>query len=335
MKVARCFRYGPPETVQLVDVPRPEPGNNEVLVRIHAATVSSADWRLRSGSIPRGFGTITRLVFGLRRLRQPILGTEFSGTVWSLGSGARRFKVGDPVIGFPGSEFRSHAEFRLMREDGRLVPKPAALSHPKAAALCFGGTTALHYLRDRARLQAGQSILILGGAGSVGSAAIQLAQYFGASVSATSSADNLSLLRELGAASAFDYHVYDYSGGGLFYDVILDTVGASTFASACKALRPGGLYLAISADLMGTLRGLRRGPRGQRQMAGPAPERTADIAWLANLAAEGRYRPVVDQCLPFHDIVQAHARVETGRKRGNVVLTMPEMNLTSSGAFTS
>ncbi len=324
MQAAFCTRYGPPETVQLVELPTPTPKAHEVLIRIRASTVSSADWRLRSGKMPRGFGVISRLVFGLRRLRQPILGTEFCGTIAALGPEVTRFKVGDTVIGFAGAAMRCHADYRTMREDGALAPKPAGLSDAEAAALCFGGTTALHFLRDKARLQPGQSVLILGGAGSVGSAAVQIARHLGAVVSTTSSAANLDLLRSLGAAHTLDYHTEDFTRAGPRFDLIMDTVGASTFDEACRALRPGGLYLAIAADLSGMLAGFRRGPGGRRQVGGPAPERPADVAWLADLAARGHYRPVIDGSFPLAQIAAAHARVETGHKRGNVVVTMTD-----------
>jgi NADPH:quinone reductase-like Zn-dependent oxidoreductase len=323
MKAAFCSRYGAPDTVRIVDLATPAPRAGEVLIRIRASTVASADWRLRSGRMPRGFGLISRLVFGVRRLRQPVLGTELCGTIAAVGPGVTRFQPGDAVVGFAGTGLRCHAEYRVMRADAALVPKPANLDDAQAAALCFGGTTALHYLRDRARLQPGQSVLILGGAGAVGSAAIQLAKHLGASVSATGSTANLDLLRALGADHSLDYRAHDFSAGGPRYDHILDTVGATTFGPACRALRPGGCYLAVAADLPGLLAGLRRGPQGQRQLSGPAPERPADVAWLADLAAQGRYRPVIDSCYPLAHIARAHARVETGRKRGNVVVTMP------------
>jgi NADPH:quinone reductase-like Zn-dependent oxidoreductase len=324
MQAACCTRYGPPETVQLVDLPTPTPKANEVLIRLHASTVASGDWRLRSGKMPRGFGVISRLVFGLRRLRQPILGTEFCGTITALGPHVTRFKTGDAVIGFPGVAMRCHAEFRTMREDAALALKPAALTDAQAAALCFGGTTALHYLRDKARLQPGQSVLILGGAGSVGSASVQIAKHLGAVVSTTSSAANFDLLRSLGAIRTLDYRTEDFTHAGPLYDVIMDTVGASSFGEACRALRSGGLYLAIAADLSDMLTGLRQGPQGQRQLGGPAPERPADVAWLADLATQGHYLPVIDSVFPLAQIAAAHARVETGHKRGNVVVTMSD-----------
>jgi len=322
MKAALCTRYGAPDTVRIVELPTPIPGANEVLVRIHASTVASGDWRLRSGRMPRGFGLISRLVFGLRRLRQPILGTEFSGTVTALGPGVTRFEVGDAVVGFAGAGMRCHAEYRVMPEGAALVRKPADLSDPEAAALCFGGTTALHYLRDKARLQPGQTVLILGGAGAVGSAAVQIARHLGATVDTTSSAANLALLRSLGAAHSFDYRAHDFTGDGPRYDVVMDTVGASSFGHACHALRPGGRYLAIAGDLPAMLAGLRKGPQGRRQLSGPAPERPADVAWLADLAAQGSYRPIIDSIYPLAQVAEAHARVETGHKRGNVVLTL-------------
>ncbi len=323
MQAALCTRYGAPDTVRIVDLPTPTPQANEVLIRIHASTVASGDWRLRSGTMPRGFGLISRLVFGLRRLRQPILGTEFSGTITATGPGVTRFQPGDAVVGFAGTTMRCHAEYRVMKEDAALALKPANLSDAQAAALCFGGTTALHYLRDKAHVRPGHSVLILGGAGAVGSAAVQIAKHLGAVVSTTSSAANLELLRSLGADHTLDYRTQDFTHDGPRYDVIMDTVGASTFGQTCKALRPGGLYLAIAADLPGMLAGLRQGPQGQRQLTGPAPERPADVAWLVDLAAQGHYLPVIDRSYPLAQIAEAHARVETGHKRGNVVVTMP------------
>lgn len=325
MKAALCTRYGAPDTVRIVDLPTPTPQAHEVLIRIHASTVSSGDWRLRSGTMPRGFGLIARLIFGLRRLRQPILGTEFSGTITATGPGVTRFKSGDAVVGFTGAGMRCHAEYRTMPETAALALRPSNLNEAQAAALCFGGTTALHYLRDKARVQPGQSVLILGGTGSVGSAAIQIAKHLGTVVSATSSAANLDLLRRLGTDHTLDYRTQDFTRDSPRYDVIMDTVGASTFGWACRALRPGGLYLAIAAGLPGMLAGLRKGPQGQRQLTGPAPELPADVAWLAELAAQGHFLPVIDRSYPLELIAEAHARVETGHKCGNVVVTMNDM----------
>jgi len=321
MKAAFATRYGGPDTVQIRDIPTPQPKPNEVVVRIHASTVASADWRMRSGQAPRGFGLMIRLIFGLRRLRQPILGTEFSGTIAAIGANVTRFQTGDAVIGFTGAGMRCHAEYRVMDQNAALALKPGNLSDAQAAALCFGGTTALHYLRDKAHLQPGQSILILGGAGSVGSAAVQIARHMGAQISTTSSASNHALLQSLGAIHTLDYQSSDYTKTGP-YDIIMDTVGASNFRSACRALKPGGQYLAVAGDLPGMLGGLRKGPQGQRQRSGPAPERRSDVEWLTNLATQGHYTPVIDDIYPFDQIAAAHARVETGHKRGNVVVSM-------------
>jgi NADPH:quinone reductase-like Zn-dependent oxidoreductase len=323
MKAAICTRYGPPNTVRILEIPTPVAKPNEVLIRIHATTVSSGDWRLRSGCMPRGFGLISRLVFGLKKLRQPILGTELSGIITQVGTAVTRYKTGDAVVGFAGVSMRCHAEYCALRENAALTLKPAGLTHAEAAALCFGGTTALHYLRDKAHLKPGQSLLILGAAGSVGSAAVQIARHFGADVTTTSSAANHELLRSLGAARCLDYHTQDFSREEQRYDVILDTVGASHFRHACPSLRPGGRYLAVAGDLPGMIAGLRAGPDGKRQLSGPAPERPADVAWLVDLAERGHYRPVIDSTYPFAQIADAHARVETGHKRGNVVVTLP------------
>ncbi|NCO86136.1 MAG: NAD(P)-dependent alcohol dehydrogenase [Rhodobacterales bacterium] len=322
MKAAVVTRYGPPEVVRIADLPMPQPGPGEVLIRIHASTVASGDWRLRSGTAPRGFGLIIRLAFGLRGPRQPVLGTELSGIVEATGPGVTRFAPGDAVLAFCGVTMRCHAEYRVVKADAAIVAKPATLSHAQAAALSFGGTTALHYLRDKARLQAGERLLVIGASGAVGSAAVQLGRYLGAEVSTLTSAANTALMRQIGADRTLDYTSDDYTAEAARYDVIMDCVGATRFRRALPALAPAGRFLMVAGDLPQMLGALRPGPQGKRCLGGPAPERAADVALLADLAAQGACVPLIDSSYPFDQIAQAHARVETGRKRGNVVVTM-------------
>lgn len=322
MKAAIVTRYGPAEVIRITDLPMPRPGPGEVLIRIHASTVASADWRLRSGIAPRGFGLIIRLIFGLRGPRQPVLGTELSGIVTAVGPGVTRFAPGDAVLAFAGVKMRCHAEYRVIRADGAVVAKPENLTHEQAAAICFGGTTALHFLRDKARLQPGERLLVIGASGSVGSAAVQLGKHFGAEVTTLTSAANTALMRDIGADRTLAHDSAESVTEVARYDVIMDAVGARTFTHALPALAPGGRFLMVAGDLPQMLAALRPGPQGKRCLSGTAPERAADVAWLVDLAAQGHFLPLIDSTWPLAQIAQAHARVETGRKRGNVVVTM-------------
>ncbi len=322
MKAATYAKYGSPDVVRIADIPTPMPKDDEVLIRVHATTVSSADARLRSMTLPRGFGLIGRLIFGITGPRQPILGSELSGTVTAIGAGVTRYAVGDPVIAFPGVKMRAHAEYRTMPQDGAIVAKPANLTFEQGAALAFSGTTALHYLRDKGQIKPGDRLLVLGGSGCVGSAAVQLGRAFGAHVTATTSARNADLVRSLGAERVIDYTMQDFTTEDIRYDLILDTVGGTTFARAIPCLRSGGRFLMVLADLAQTFAALRKGPDGKRAMGGPAPERSADLAFLADLAAGGEILPVIDRVYPFDQIAAAHAHVDTGHKRGSVVVSL-------------
>lgn len=319
MKAATCRNYGGPENVRIEAVPRPVPGPDDVLVRIVATTVSSGDWRLRALAVPRGLGVVARLVFGWSRPRQPILGTELSGVVEAVGEKVTRFAPGDAVVAFPGAAQGCHAEFRIVPAEDKIVHKPERLSWEEAAALGFGGATALHFLRDAAGLKPGERVLVIGGSGAVGSAAIQIAKALGASVDATSSAGNLALLRSLGAEQAIDYAAPE-TGSPHRYDIVFDTVGAATIAEGLARLAPGGRLVLISADLPQMLASLKPVGEGRKVIAGPAKESREQIETLAAMAEAGQFRPVIDQVFAFDEIAAAHARVETRRKRGSVVV---------------
>jgi NADPH:quinone reductase-like Zn-dependent oxidoreductase len=326
MRAAVCTAYGPPGVVLVRGVERPAIGDRDVLVRIAAASVSAADWRLRARAMPRGFGLISRIAIGLKRPRRAILGSEFSGTVTAIGKAVTRFKVGDAVAGYPGIGLGCHAEFRAMPEDGALVPKPASLSHLEAAALFFGGTAALYFLRDKGRVREGNRVLVIGASGSVGSAAVQLARHMGAEVTGVCSGDNCDLVAGLGAHTVIDYTREDYTRQGPRYDVILDTIGVEEMTRARRALAPDGKFLMVAAGVPQMLMSLTTLWRRQKAIFGLAPERREDVEYLAALAARGIYRPVVDQVFSMDDIAAAHARVESRRKRGNTVLRIADCN---------
>lgn len=320
MNAAVCRRYGPPECVRIESVELPAPGPTDVLIRVRATTVSSADWRIRSLTMPYGFGTIGRLAFGIRAPRRTILGSELSGDVVAVGSSVRRFSFGDAVVAFTGVKFGAHAEFCCVPEQSVMVKKPPQLSYEHAAALAFGGTTALDFFR-RAKLRAGDRVLINGASGAVGSAMLQVAVHAGAAVTAVSSACNAELLSSLGAVRVIDYRQTNFATEGARYDVIVDTVGNAPYARAKHALCEGGRLLLVLASLPEMLRApWVRLTTSHQVVSGPAAERIEDLRTIVHMAAEGAFTPVIDRCVPFTEIAQAHARVGSGRKRGSVVV---------------
>ncbi len=317
MRAAVYDRYGPPSVVTLTTLPKPVPKPNEVLVRIHATSVSSADWRMRSLTVPPGFGPFARPAFGMLRPRRRVLGSELAGVVEAVGRAVSRFRVGDRVFAFPGFGLGCHADYRTMAEDGAIAAIPAGLSFAEASALCFGGTTALHFLRDKGKLAAGEAVLVVGASGAVGSAAVQLARHLGARVTGVCSAANAELVRTLGAERVIDYTHEDPLSEQ--HDVIFDGVGAVDNAGLERALKPQGRALLVAAGLPQILGAWLR---ARKVVVGPAPERAEHVRELAALAAAGAFRPVIDATYPLARIVEAHARVDSGRKRGSVVVTM-------------
>lgn len=323
MQAALYEHYGSPDVIHVREMPRPEPADNEVLIQVYASTVNSADWRVRSLDVPRGFGVMVRAFFGVFRPRKQILGTELTGKVVAIGARVSRFAPGDEVIAYPGSSLGAHAEYIALPEDGRVVARPASIDTNVAAALGFGGITALHFLRDRARVTPGERVLVVGASGTVGSAAVQLARHFGAEVTALTSGANAALVRELGAHHTIDYREHDVAQGDERWDVIFDAVGSLPPAKADAILNPGGRLLMVVATLPDTLRSLYWGRDGKRAIAGSAPERVEDLRTVVELARQGAYSPPIDSTFPLADIVDAHRRVDSGRKRGSVVIHMP------------
>ncbi len=322
MKAAVYTRYGPPEVVAICELPTPIPKPDEIRIQVFATTVSTGDWRARSLEMPRGFGPFGRLAFGITRPRQPILGTELSGVVETIGDGVTAFNVGDEVFAFADATMGAHAEYRCIAADGLVAHKPTNLSFEQAGALSFGGMTMLNFFQ-RAALANGERVLVNGASGTVGSAAVQLARHLGAKVTAVCSSVNVELVRAIGAHQVIDYTAADFTANGETYDVIVDTVGNAPYARVRRSLAPGGRLLGVLGSLGELLLSPLTGKtRGHRVIAGPALARVGDVHQLAAIAAQGAFTPVIDQAFPLERIVDAHHRVETGRKRGSAVVTI-------------
>jgi NADPH:quinone reductase-like Zn-dependent oxidoreductase len=313
MRAAVVARYGPPEVVRVVDVPRPNPRSDQVLVRVRAVAVTSGDARIRAARFPPGFGLLARLALGVRGPRRAVLGNTFSGVVESVGSTVRDFAPGDEVCGMTGVRMGAHAEFVAVPAK-KLTRKPADVSHDDAAGVLFGGTTALHYLRDKAKVTAGATVLVNGASGAVGTNAVQLARHFGGVVTGVTRAANAELVAGLGAAHTIDHTVQDVTTITERFDVVFDTVGNLSIAAGRRLLRPGGVLLLAVGSLGETVRA-----RGD-VMAGPAPERPEDMAYLLDLVAAGELRVVHDRSFDLDHIADAYRVVDGGRKVGNVVV---------------
>jgi NADPH:quinone reductase-like Zn-dependent oxidoreductase len=307
MRAVVYTKYGPPDVLQLQEIAKPSPKAREALIKVHATTVTIGDCRMRSFTVPPAQWLFARLYLGVWKPRRKILGMELAGEIEAVGREVTRFKVGDPVfastfaVGFGG-----YAEYKCLAEDGLLAPKPATLSYGEAAAAVGGGGTALRCLR-RANIQPGQKVLIYGASGAVGTNAVQLARnLFGAEVTGVCSAANLDLARALGAAHVMDYTRQDFTARGRFYDVVFDAVAKFPAAQARKAVKPGGVYLNVHRDA--------QAKRGVTPLQ--------ELLELKDLLEAGQLKPVIDRVYPLEQIVAAHRYVDTGRKRGNVVILM-------------
>ena len=319
MKAATYRRYGPPDVVQIAEVPKPVVGPKHVLIKVRATTVTAGDSRLRSANVPRGFGLMLRLGFGISGPRNPALGAELAGEVAAVGGSVTRFKPGDRVF---AARLGCCAEYVAVRE-GAVASMPGNLTFEEAAPLTFGGLTALFFLRDKARVQPGERVLINGASGAVGTAAVQLARHFGATVTGVCSAANSELVRSLGAERSIDYRTEDFTAAHETYDVILDAVGNCPFERCERVLAPGGRLLLVVGTL-GQMLGAMVWPAraGRKVLGGVASVHPADLLFLRELAESGAFKPVIDRTYPFARLVEAHAYVDTGRKRGNVVITL-------------
>jgi NADPH:quinone reductase-like Zn-dependent oxidoreductase len=310
-------RYGPPEVLRLEDVERPVPNEDEVLVRIHATTVTRTDCGFRSAEF-----FVSRFFTGLRRPKRKILGMELAGEVEAVGAAVTEFEVGDHVFGVKG--FGAHAEFACMGESAPLAHKPAGMSFEEAAAVCDGAALALACLRKAEPLE-GKSVLVYGASGSVGTAAVQLAKYFGAVVTAVCNTKNVELVTSLGADEVVDYLQEDFTKNGRTYDVVFDAVGKHSFRRCRRSLKPGGTYVDTDPGFMWHVPLLALVSRwiGNKKVAlGITKYSKKDVLLLKGLIEAGKYRAVIDRAYPLEDVVEATQYVETGQKTGNVVLTI-------------
>jgi NADPH:quinone reductase-like Zn-dependent oxidoreductase len=324
MRAVVYDNYGPPDVLRIEEAERPVPKGDEILVKIHATTVTRSDCATREANRRSGLAIslISRLVSGLRRPRQRILGVELAGEVEAVGAGVREFAVGDHVFGATGFKFGCHAEFTCMQEGALVAHKPAAVTFEEAAAVCDGALNVLWCLRG-ADLRKGQSILIYGASGSIGTAAVQLAKYFEADITAVCNTRNVETVRSLGADRVIDYAQEDFTRNGETYDVIFDAVGKHSF-SRCKAsLKQGGNYLATDG-LQNLILALWTTRFGARKVVFRLPPRYTknDVLFLKELIENGGYRAVIDRTYPIDDVVEATRYVETEQKTGNVVLTI-------------
>ena len=316
MRAVVYDRYGPPEVLRIEDVPRPHPGPADVLVRVHATTVNRSDCHVRMAD-----PFFSRFFTGVRRPRVRILGSEFAGTVESVGAQVDEFALGDAVFGDRPWQLGAHAEYLSVPASGPITHKPAGATFEEAAAVCDGAILALMCLRP-ARLRPGKRILVYGASGSIGTAAVQLAKVFGAHVTAVCTAKNLELMTSLGADEAIDYERDDFTANGQTYDAVFDAVGRLPFSRARGSLAHGGVYLAT--DHLHNLLLAAATRLGSKRVVFPIPPRFTkhDVVFLKTLIEGGRYHAVIDRVYPIDQVIEASRYVETKQKTGNVVLSV-------------
>jgi len=325
MKAVVYEKYGPPEVLQLKEVEKPAPKDNEVLIKVQATTVTVADSRVRGFTVPLSYWLPARIALGIRKPKQAILGAELAGEVESVGKDVKRFRKGDQVFASTLEHgFGAYAEYRCLPEDGLLAKRSANLTREDAATLPIGGRTALYFIRE-ANIQHGQKVLIYGASGSVGTFAVQLARYFGAEVTGVCSTANLELVKSLGADKVIDYTREDFTQNGETYDVIFDTVGKGSYSGCIRSLKKDGTYLqAVSAPAI-SMRMRWTSMTSSKKLIGGGPRQNPeDLEFLKDLVEAGKIKPVVDRCYSLEQIVEAHRYVDKGHKKGNVVILVEQ-----------
>ncbi len=328
MKAIICTKYGQPEVLQLKEVEKPTPRDNEILVKVYATTVTAGDIRLRSFTVPLSFWLPARLMFGLRKPKKAILGMVLAGEVEAVGNAVTRFQRGDQVFAYDITRFRTYAEYTCLPENSAIACKPSTLTYEEAAAIPYGGITALHFLKQ-GKIEAGQHVLIYGASGSVGTWAIQLAKHFGAHVTGVCSTTNVALVKSLGADQVIDYTREDFTRSGETYDVLFDAVGKTSFPDCLKVLKKEGVYLQpLAAPALGLRMRLAEMTSSRTLIGGEATPKTEDLISLKDLVEAGKIKPVIDRRYPLEQIVEAHRYVDQGHKKGDVVITVQQHNQT-------
>lgn len=319
MKAAVVDRYGPPDVVQIREVPTPAPGDDEIFVRIRATTVNSGDARVRGLRVPGGMGFLMRFALGFSRPKQSILGFDGAGDVEAVGRNVTGFKPGDRVVASHGFKFGLHAQYATFTEADAITRIPDGMSYDDAVALLFGGATSLLFLRQ-GKLRGGESILINGASGAVGVMAVQLAKHFGAEVTGVCSTRNIDVVRSLGADHVIAHDREDFTRNGTSYDVIMDNHGNAPFARVKVSLKPGGRFLMVIFEKLGQMISARWTPQVVSVDENKTPVTAAIYAELLDLAARGVIRPVIEEIYPLERIADAHRRVDSGRKVGSLVV---------------
>jgi 2-desacetyl-2-hydroxyethyl bacteriochlorophyllide A dehydrogenase len=323
MKAVVCTRYGPPEVLVLKEVEKPIPSDDDVLVRVHAATAARGDCELRGLKLPLLLQLPVRLGFGFRGPRKKILGQELAGEVVSIGKNVTLFKAGDKVFAFTGFRLGAYAQYDCLGEKSLMTTMPSNATYEEAAAVPVGGLHALHLL-NRAHIQPGQRVLIVGAGGSIGTFAVQIAKSFGTEVTGVDSAKKLAVVKAIGADHVIDYEKEDFTRNGQTYDVIFDVIGKSSFSRSIRSLTENGFYLLGNPGLGQQLRSTittRKG--GKRVIGGMVAYSTQDLVFLKGLIEAGKMKPVIDRTYPLEEIVEAHRYVDGGQKIGNVAVSVP------------
>jgi NADPH:quinone reductase-like Zn-dependent oxidoreductase len=317
-------KYGPPDELELKEVEKPVPKDDEVLIKIHATTVTTSDCNIRNFTfVPKLFLLPSRMQFGFMKPKINILGLDLAGEIEAVGKDVRRFKKGDQVFGTPEPALGAHAEYICIPEDGVLTIKPANTTWEETAAIPLAGNTALYFIRDLGNIQAGQKVLINGASGGIGTFAVQLAKYYGAEVTGVCSTTNVELVKSLGADKVIDYTKQDFTKTGQAYDVILDVVGKSSFSRCKSSLKKKGIYLATLPKLAVLLQMVWTPIVGSKKVKmGDAVGKLENLLFLKELTEAGKLRAVIDRRYPLEQTAEAFRYVERGHKKGNVVITV-------------
>ncbi|WP_028981304.1 NAD(P)-dependent alcohol dehydrogenase [Sporocytophaga myxococcoides] len=304
MRAMVCTKYGPPEVLQLKEVEKPVPKNDEVLIKIYATPITAPDRRIRGLNVPFPAAKILiRLMFGFTKPRKPILGLYVAGEIESVGKDVSQFQKGDQIYARTGSRLGAYAQYVNLPEKCVMALKPTNVSYEEAIAVPYGGSNALHFLKRKGGIKKGHKVLIYGASGAIGTSAVQLAKYFGAEVTGVCSTSNIELVKSLGTDAVIDYTKKDYTDSNELYDIIFDAVGKITFKKSKKLLKPDGKYVSVFSS-------------------GTAKILTEDFLLLKELVEKGKFKPVIDRCYPLEQLAEAHRYVDKEHAKGNVVITV-------------